>query len=236
MRYALRAMGTRPAAPIREAIFTGRLHPGDRLPPERQLAATFAASPVVVREAVHVLEAAGLLGVRHGATGGVFVADFSHRPMTESLSTLLRLGKATLGQITEARLALEPEVAALAARRRRREHLAPLEENLEATGSRLTTIREARLLNLGYHKLLVDITGNPFFTVCLSSLIDNLEGNTFYMDVNMGTVTTTLDHHHAVYDAVRRGRAGAAAARMREHIQHIQQQLERRERRAARGR
>lgn len=222
-------------AQIREAIFAGRLLPGDRLPSERDLARTFGASPVVVREALHALEAGGLLEIRHGATGGAFVAEMTHRPLTESLSTLLRLGKTSIAQITEARLVIEPEVAALAAARRRPEHLVPLEDNLEQTAQKLASIREARLLNLEYHKLLVGITANPFFTVCLASLIENLEGNTFYMDLNMGAVRDTLDYHRRIFRAVKRGDPRAAATEMRRHILHIHQRMARGEREGRRG-
>ncbi|MBI2216478.1 MAG: FCD domain-containing protein [Candidatus Rokubacteria bacterium] len=56
------------------------------------------------------------------------------------------------------------------------------------------------------------------------------------MDINMGTVTTTLDHHRAIHRALERRDGGAAEAAMREHILHIQRRLEQRERRMRRGR
>lgn len=218
---------------IREAIFSGRLRPGDRLPSERSFAKIFGASAVVVREALHTLEASGLLEIRYGATGGAFVAELTHRPLMESLSTLLRLGKTTIAQITEARLVIEPEVAGLAAIRRRAGLLAPLERNLEETATKLGSKREARLLNLEYHKLLVEITGNPFFTACLCSLIENLEGNTLYMDLNMGAVTDTLEYHQQIFRAVKRGDAAEAARQMRRHIVHIHRGMVRAKRAAA---
>lgn len=215
------------AEQIRKAIFTGRLVPGERLPSERDFARIFGASAVVVREALHTLQAAGLVEIRYGATGGAFVAELTHRPLTESLSTLLRAGKTTLAQITEARLVIEPEVAGLAAIRRRAKRLAPLERNLEETATLLDRIREARLLNLEYHKLLVEITGNPFFIACLCSLIENLEGNTVYMDLNMGAVTDTLEYHQRIFQAVKRGDAAEAARQMRRHIVHIHRRMAR---------
>ncbi|MGH8660841.1 MAG: FadR/GntR family transcriptional regulator [Burkholderiales bacterium] len=223
------------AEQIREAIFSGRLLPGERLPSERDFAKIFGASAVVVREALHTLQAAGLLEIRYGATGGAFVAELTHRPLTESLSTLLRVGKTTIAQITEARLVIEPEVAGFAAIRRRAKLLAPLERNLEETTSRLERKREARLLNLEYHKLLVEITGNPFFIACLCSLIENLEGNTAYMDLNMGAVTDTLEYHQRIFRAVKRGDAAEAAQQMRRHILHIHRRMAQAERAAQRS-
>jgi len=215
------------AAQIREAIFTGGLRTGDRLPPERELARTFHVSPIVAREAVHMLETAGLVSIRRGSTGGAFVAEVTHRPVAESLATLLRLGGATLHQVSEARLVIEPEIAAFAAARRRPEHLALLEHNLDETDASLASTRTARRLNLQFHKLLVGITGNPFLAVCLGALIENLENNAAYMDLALDAVASTRDQHREIYRAVRRRDAAAAAQRMHRHVLHMQRELER---------
>lgn len=217
------------ASQLREAIFARRFQIGDRLPSERALASAFAVSPVVVREAVHALEAVGLLDVRHGATGGAFVTDVTHRPVAESLSALLRLGKATLRQIGEARLVIEPAVAAFAAERRRRDDVVRLARNLDEAAANLESPRAARLLNLEFHKLLVGIVANPFLSVCLTSLIENLEANTDEVDLAPTVVGGTLAHHREIYLAVRTGDGAAATRHMHRHIGEIQRQLERRE-------
>ncbi|HEX6511658.1 MAG TPA: GntR family transcriptional regulator, partial [Chloroflexota bacterium] len=55
------------------AIFAGKLKPGDRLPPERELVERFEASRASVREATRALELAGLITIRPGAGGGAYV-------------------------------------------------------------------------------------------------------------------------------------------------------------------
>lgn len=62
------------AGAIREAILNGDFPPGERLPAERELASQFDVNRSSVREALHRLEAWGLVDIRHG--GGVTVADF----------------------------------------------------------------------------------------------------------------------------------------------------------------
>src|SRR5438128_476273 len=104
---------------IRTALLSGQLRAGDRLPPERDLARVFGTSPLVVRDALHTLEFDGLLHIRTGAGGGAVVKEPSHRASTRSLTTWLGLGRATLDQLTEARLLIEPEMARLAALRGR---------------------------------------------------------------------------------------------------------------------
>ena len=59
---------------IAEKVKAGELHVGDRLPSERELAARMRISRPTLREAVKVLAEAGVLEVRRGQAGGIFVA------------------------------------------------------------------------------------------------------------------------------------------------------------------
>ncbi len=63
------------AAQIRQAIRDGRLQTGDRLPSERELGFSFAVSRVSIRNALRILEGAGLVEVRVGAGGGAIVTS-----------------------------------------------------------------------------------------------------------------------------------------------------------------
>jgi len=113
-------------AQIREAIFSGRYKPGDRLPTERQQAQQFGVSRVTVRDALRSLEAAGLVQVRVGGQGGPYVARPDLALLTESLGTHLQMQGVTFQELAEARLALETTAARLAAERASPEDLAEL--------------------------------------------------------------------------------------------------------------
>ena len=102
---------------IKALIFSGRLAPGDQLPSEKDLTEQFGLSRITVRDALRVLESAGLIEIRVGARGGAFVAKPSAERVSESLTNLLRLQQITLQELIEARLVVEPQVASLAARR-----------------------------------------------------------------------------------------------------------------------
>ena len=64
---------------IRQAILQGKLKPGDRLPPEKELAEDFGVSKASLREAFRALEALGLLGVRQGVSGGAFIREVDEK-------------------------------------------------------------------------------------------------------------------------------------------------------------
>lgn len=98
---------------IAEKVKTGELHAGDRLPPERELAARMRISRPTLREAVKVLSEAAVLEVRRGQSGGVFVK--SELVPRELLRTRAELRVGEVAGVLEARRMLEPRVAQLAA-------------------------------------------------------------------------------------------------------------------------
>jgi len=94
---------------IADKVKSGDLHVGDRLPSERELAAQMRISRPTLREAVKVLSEAGVLEVRRGQSGGIFVAsELIPRELLQSRSEI-RVGE--VAGVLEARRLLEPRVA-----------------------------------------------------------------------------------------------------------------------------
>ena len=146
---------------IRAQILAGRLKVDQRLPTERDLAVQFGVSRVVVREAVRSLELTGLLSVKKGPRGGIFVARDYARPINDSIANLLAVGEADLKDLFEVRKLIEPYAAARVARIATEadlELLSRLVGEAEA-GHRLgKSIRE---LNIELHRRIIDMSGNP---------------------------------------------------------------------------
>lgn len=114
-----------------EEIVAGRLDPGEPFPPEAEIVAQFQLSKVVVRESIETLRSVGLLRVRQGRR--TTVLDESHwdvlSPTVQQAFERAGRGAELVGQVYEARLLVEPEMAALAASRcstTQRERLAEL--------------------------------------------------------------------------------------------------------------
>ena len=97
---------------LRRSINLGHFVPGDKLPPERDLAHQLGVSRTTVREAVRVLEGQGIVEVRRGSTGGIVVRDYDAPPA--ELKERLR----EFDDVIDFRLAVEPMAARLAAERR----------------------------------------------------------------------------------------------------------------------
>jgi GntR family transcriptional repressor for pyruvate dehydrogenase complex len=105
------------AVQIKEAILQGHLKDGDRLPNERDLGALFKVSRPTVREAIRSLEATGLVEVRRGVYGGIFITEPKADQVGRALEALLRFRGATVEELVEFRSTFEAETAYWAAKR-----------------------------------------------------------------------------------------------------------------------
>src|SRR3954452_19626256 len=122
---------------IRQAILTGKLDQGERLPPERELAEQFGVSRVTVRDALRALEAMGLIEVRVGARGGAFATVPSGSIVGQTMSDMMMMSAVTPEDIVEARLVVELGTATLACARATDEDLAELQDLAERSQSAL---------------------------------------------------------------------------------------------------
>src|SRR5206468_12412879 len=148
------------AARIQNAISDGILAPGARLLAERELAQRLSASRESVREAYRSLEVAGLLVIRRGKEGGAFVRDVDHETVTRSLSLMLRLGKTTHRELTEARLLIGPPVARLAARRATHSDVEAMAALLDRQTNAIRGNEDPRTYDLQFHRAMGESAQN----------------------------------------------------------------------------
>ncbi len=103
------------AALIQQLVVTGQFAPGQRLPPERELATQFGVSRSSVREAIRELVALNILVTRPGA--GTYVTELGTAALFAPLHFALRVDPPSLLHLFELRRILEPVAAAVAATR-----------------------------------------------------------------------------------------------------------------------
>jgi GntR family transcriptional regulator, transcriptional repressor for pyruvate dehydrogenase complex len=164
---------------IAERIRHGDLAAGDRLPSERELAAAMQISRPTLREAVRVLAEAGVVAVRPGSNGGIFVvSDYVPLGLLRSKSDL-RLGE--VAGVLEARRMIEPRVAQLAAVNAREDDFAALQRIIDAQKALLeegdVLAHEDRFLQLDtqFHVRIARATGNSTIVSLMRTLLRRLE-------------------------------------------------------------
>jgi GntR family transcriptional repressor for pyruvate dehydrogenase complex len=129
------------AGQLAELIVGNRLDAGSRLPPERDLARQLRVSRLVIREALKALAERGLVEVKPGV--GTFVATATDSTVTDALSLYIRRNRVSTEHLFELRSALEPAVAAAAARCAHDAGLAALEDNLRRTEAIVARLERA---------------------------------------------------------------------------------------------
>lgn len=162
------------AQQIRDQLSQGLLKPGDRLPPERDLAEQFNLSRNTVREALRSLEMSGLLEFRKGATGGAFIREGQSDAVISGFSDLYRLGVILPADLAEARLLIGVEVTRLACQRATEAEYEALEANLDASEAAMATgdSKKRFELNLDYHIILAKAAKNPVLVILMEALND----------------------------------------------------------------
>src|SRR5712692_5163588 len=210
---------------IRDAVLGGKFQVGDRLPNERTLAEQFAASRTSVREALRGLEQAGVIYIKKGVTGGVFVADPDHRLVSRPFQTLLQLRKVTMDNIVEARLIFEPEAARLAAQRAQPEDLEEMKQVIEKMLGAIKIGELPRTFDLKFHKLLARAAQNPILEMLSESMLEVASQVITGLHPSIDVLRHVVKRHQEVYEAVRNRDGDLAFAVMSKHIIDVRNRL-----------
>jgi DNA-binding FadR family transcriptional regulator len=204
---------------IRDLMRDGQLRPGDRLPPERELCERFGVSRVTMREALRMLESAGLVEIRVGARGGAFVTAPTSNRVGEGLADLLTLSVISAANVTEVRLILEVGIVPLVCDRATEDDLTALEKICERSEAALGSGDYSMDISLEFHTAVAQATHNP----ALEMLIESFRGP-ILMSLQqakdaapeMGGLGTK--EHEQFIEAVRQRNADKASRIMREHL------------------
>ena len=108
---------------LQDKILRDHLETGTNLPSEKDLSLEFQVSRSVIREALRMLEVSGLIKVKKGPSGGIFVSNGYHKPITNSLNNLITSGDVTIEHLFDVRLLIEPHIAMEAALNAKNEHV-----------------------------------------------------------------------------------------------------------------
>ena len=210
---------------IRTAVLGGKFQVGERLPNERVLAEQFAASRSSVREALRGLEQEGVIYIKKGVSGGVFVAAVDHRLVSRPLQTLLQLRKVSIDHIAEVRLIFEPEAARLAAARATPEDLRELEEVIEKMTRVVDAGEPPNSYDLAFHKLVARAADNPILEALAESMLVVASQVITELHPTIDVLRHVLKCHRDVFEAIKERDADLAFSLMSEHIIDVQKRL-----------
>jgi DNA-binding FadR family transcriptional regulator len=180
------------------------------LPGENALAQKFGVSRTVVREALRVLSARGLVELSHGRPAAV--KDPDHQASVEALGVLFKRSNATPMDLIEVRRVLEGEIAALAAVRASSKDIETMEQACHAL-ERATNPEEIAQADVAFHLCLAEATRNP----CFIQMIQTLRA-VFLESIRETRQRCARNVHEPILAAVKARDPERARQRMLEHI------------------
>jgi GntR family transcriptional repressor for pyruvate dehydrogenase complex len=211
---------------IRRHIGLRLLGPGEPLPPERELVRLFGVGRPTIQQALRLLEAEGLIETRRGRYGGSFVTDLGHEGGSGIEELVVRVHRhlEEVAELVEVRAVIEPELAGLAAERRRETDLAAIDAALvelegaesEAAYMRADTTLHLAIARAGHNRLLAEVVEHA--RADLNDAIALLpETKSWHERLN--------EEHEEIVEAIRAGDGETAREASRVHLARSGQSL-----------
>lgn len=212
---------------LRELIARGRIKPGERLMPERELATSLRVSRTTVREALNKMVVMGILEQKQGQ--GTFVRALD-RSSPNSFMGLLGAEEATLVDLLDVRLGLECNAARFAALRATTADLNNLERHLAEMSTAVTTGQTGAEADVAFHMAIAEASHNPLQVLLMRQFYDfmslGIERNLslFYEGANL--IGAVAHQHEKIVAGIRQRDPEAAVKAVQMHIEKIRERLQ----------
>ncbi|TWJ19895.1 FadR/GntR family transcriptional regulator [Geobacter argillaceus] len=213
-------IATQIAEQIRTSILAGEFTPGEKLPPERELAEMFGVSRPSVREALNSLSAAGLVESYQG--GGTVVKSLVESSSGSPLSELIKVERERALDVIEVRKCMEGWTAYYAAQRALPEDLRKLAAVIDGMERNLDGMQPSEDLDANFHIIIAKATHNIVWLHLMQSIFDAMkefqQGVWRAVYLTGDDQRTLFDHHRTIYEAIRDRDPEGARNRMLTHL------------------
>jgi DNA-binding FadR family transcriptional regulator len=197
-----------------DLISEGALGPGDSLPTVRELAQRFAVTTPTIREALRRLQTTDAVRMRHGS--GIYVGDGINRMLLPNPNST-PLKDEHIIQLVEARLTIEPGIAALAAVNR-------TVDDVERLARAVDTAKRAADDNrpkLNFHRELAAACGNQVLFEVVDSLLSARSREQRALRAQIENRVRDYEQHVAIFLAVEAGDAEQARQLTEQHLHDL---------------
>lgn len=212
---------------LKQAIFDGQFKPGDKLPPEDQLAEKFNVSKVTAREALREMESEGLIEKRRGIYGGSFVAEPGSEKMGDLVINYYRFGGLTPEELVEFRQILEPQLAVLAAERRTDEDLEAMQGNIQEVEEAIKKGKPNQAKGIDFHRLMGNACHNRLISAVMEALVKVFLEILSKVPMSLEDAWGDLEYNKTFYEYLLHGQGDEARELMVTHFQTLREIIER---------
>lgn len=205
---------------IRDLISSGTIDPGDKLPPERKLAAHFGVSRSQVREAIYKLQFYGIVKVI--PQSGTVVTGLGVSAIQGLITDILMIEKADFNSLVATRILLEKEAARLAAIHRTSDDLIEITKALEAYKERLKQMNHAIEEDLLFHVKIAEASKNSVLKSLMLIITPDIVSSFISLKVcNESNNRKTIAEHVEILEMISNQDPEGAVAAMEKHLDNI---------------
>jgi DNA-binding FadR family transcriptional regulator len=190
------------SAEIKRMIFKGILKPGDKLPPESQLARRFNVGRQTVRESLRILELSGFITIKKGSVGGPIIQDTILNTISNSLFDALQMGRIKPTDVTIARLEIEKIVLNYAINNVDDSDIKSLQDNIDQAKIKLQTNISPFIDNVDFHRLLARASRNHVFVVVMFSIYAFIVDFVSRLEPEIELSRTVIPMHQKILNAI----------------------------------
>ncbi|NIS62462.1 MAG: FCD domain-containing protein [Proteobacteria bacterium] len=208
---------------MKTLISQGKLQPGERLPPERELIKEFGVSRPSLREALNSLVAQGFLEVRQG--NRTFVKSITAEKLQDPLSLLIKTDTQKIFDLIEVRKAMESWGSFHAAQRVTEEDLIRLEEIVGEMRAALDEGKSWEKQDADFHLAMAQATHNTIQTHLMFTIYDLLRESVARVFRDRGKAKKLFQQHYRIFSAIKSRSPKKARERMLEHLNYVESEV-----------
>ena len=203
---------------LAQYIVDANLPAGSMLPREREMIDQLGVGRTTLREALRILETRGVLTIRSGPGGGPVVRHPEPSDLTEALTLILQFQRASMTEVMDARIWLEPMAARMAAShitKAETKRLFDINAEMRATFDSEERIMDA---NQRFHRLIASSTGNLVVQTFTETLLTVADSGVQEIEHSKAFKKVTVEGHDRIIEALEAKDPDAAEQAMRDHV------------------
>lgn len=210
---------------VKKLVIQGVLKPGDKLPPEIELANQFNVGRQTIREALRILELSGFIKVQKGYGGGPIVKNTISNRITSLLLDAFQMEKVSLEELTVARFKIEKIVLEDVIDCADDHDIDALKENVMKARNKSKMKMMATEENIAFHNLLAKASKNHVFVIVVASISALLEDLLSRLKPDLGVSRQAVLSHEQILNAVIRKDMAGAVQCLQEHLLAVRNRM-----------
>lgn len=211
------------ASQIKRLIVEGKLKPGDRLPPEREMIKQLGVSRPSLREALNSLVTMGFLEVRQAKR--TYVKSVTSRLIEDPLALLIKADEQKIFDLIEVRKAIETWAAYHAAQKASREDIDQLDMVITKMKKALEEGRPWEKEDADFHLAIAKATHNTIHMHIMSGIYDLLRESMSKIFTDREKVKKLMNHHQKIFNAIKNRSPEKARERTLEHLNYVESEV-----------